>query len=182
LIDVPDLDNSPFDILVADHATHFNAPQLRRVVAAAGFETCALESGFVPKELSLFARCAPSPVLAATAASGEFDDGVSTASAHIAWLHAFLDGSRRIPGTCGIFGSSISATWLAASLGEQVTFFVDEDHNRIGRHHMGRPIYHPGNAPRGSSILMPMRDPDARAVAKRIDQSVCRFVVPPSQH
>ncbi|HWZ46729.1 MAG TPA: hypothetical protein VNX00_00740, partial [Herbaspirillum sp.] len=103
------------------------------------------------------------------------------------WLQALVAQARQMQGgsaALGIFGTSISATWLAASLGAQVTFFVDEDANRIGRSHMGRPIYHPVDAPKASAALMPLRADIAQAIAQRFDQQFgqlgCRFVLPPT--
>jgi 2-polyprenyl-3-methyl-5-hydroxy-6-metoxy-1,4-benzoquinol methylase len=177
LIEVPDLDGSPFDILIADHATHFTAAALHRVVCDAGFIPQFAESGFVPKELSLLARCtsaskAPAPERVAD------DGGARSAATHIAWLQALVEDARPMQKDCGIFGTSISATWLAASLDDQVSFFVDEDRNRIGRSHMGHPIYHPSDAPANATILLPLRTDIALSVARRFDKNGCRFVVP----
>jgi len=81
-------------------------------------------------------------------------------------------------GTVGIFGTSIAATWLAASLGDKVTFFVDEDRNRVGLSHLSRPIYNPAHAPKGSHIVVPMRTDIAVAIAKRFEELTCKFVLP----
>ena len=70
-------------------------------------------------------------------------------------------------GRVGIFGSSISSTWLAAALGDRAAFFVDEDSNRIGKDHLGRPIYSVEQAPIGLPILMPIRQDIAQAVKNR---------------
>jgi 2-polyprenyl-3-methyl-5-hydroxy-6-metoxy-1,4-benzoquinol methylase len=56
LIEVPNFEMSPFDILVADHCTHFTSDILRRVVAYAGFKILSQAADFVPKELSLLAQ------------------------------------------------------------------------------------------------------------------------------
>jgi hypothetical protein len=42
----------------------------------------------------------------------------------------------------GLFGTAIAATWLDAQTGQAARFFVDEDTNRIGRTHLGRPYWH----------------------------------------
>jgi 2-polyprenyl-3-methyl-5-hydroxy-6-metoxy-1,4-benzoquinol methylase len=176
LIEVPDLDSSPFDVLIADHATHFTAAALHRVVGDAGFTPQAVQSGFVPKELSLLARCATSTEVPIPGI--EADGGERSATSYIGWLQAIVEDARPVQKDCGIFGTSISATWLAASLDEQVSFFVDEDRNRIGRSHMGRQIFHPLDAPANATILLPLRTDIALSVAKRFDHTGCRFVVP----
>ncbi|RXZ33724.1 class I SAM-dependent methyltransferase [Oxalobacteraceae bacterium CAVE-383] len=178
LIEVPDLDNSPFDILIADHATHFTAGTLQRVVEAAGFAPLTLQRGFVPKELSLLA------VRAADAASSLVASDLpgknrDTAAAHLSWLHSLVQRSQQVQGDFSIFGTSISATWMAASMDRQADFFIDEDYNRVGGSHMGRPIYHPTAMPSTPTVLVPLRADIAQEIAKRYAQLECDFVLLP---
>jgi SAM-dependent methyltransferase len=177
LIEVPDLATSPFDILIADHTTHFTVDVLERVVADAGFVPLAVRGGYVPKELSLIARHAPDA--AARPASPPSADARRVAHTHIAWLQSMLGQTRDVTGVCGIFGTSISATWLAASLAGRASFFVDEDRNRIGRTHMDRPIYAPLKAPDDATIFVPLRADIASAIARRFEGLASRFVLPP---
>jgi 2-polyprenyl-3-methyl-5-hydroxy-6-metoxy-1,4-benzoquinol methylase len=178
LIEVPDLDSSPFDILIADHATHFTARTLQHVVEAAGFAPLILQSGFVPKELSLLAVHAPdaaSPPVANDPSGKDRD----TAVAHLSWLQSLVDHSQQVQGDFSIFGTSISATWMAASMDRQADFFIDEDYNRVGGSHMGRPIYHPANMPPTPTVLLPLRADIAQEIAKRFAQLECQFVLLP---
>ncbi|MDP8228632.1 MAG: class I SAM-dependent methyltransferase [Candidatus Electryoneaceae bacterium] len=184
LIEVPDMEISPFDILIADHCTHFTADILHEVVTAAGFKSIAMTEDFVPKELSLLAqypgddghrRVQQKAPLIKEWSPGS---GATAAKNHIAWLKNLLRKGQVIEGTVGIFGTSIAATWLAESLGDKVKFFVDEDPNRIGLSHMSRPIYNPAQAPKGSHIVVPMRADIAVAIAKRFEKLTCKFVLP----
>lgn len=177
LVEVPDLETSPFDILIADHCTHFNKNTLRRIVGKAGFEVFRLDAWCVAKELTLLARY---PALSdQTNSSLPEDSGHTAARVHIAWLYQLLEQGQSITGPLGIFGTSISATWLAAALGDRLGFFVDEDINRTGRTHMGYPIYSPNDAPLGSVLLMPLRPDIATAVAQRLAQFNLQFTIPP---
>ena len=54
-IEVPDLKTSPFDLLIADHCSHFTIDTLSNVVVNAGYEIVNKIADFVPKELSLLA-------------------------------------------------------------------------------------------------------------------------------
>ena len=184
LIEVPDMKVSPFDILIADHCSHFTTDILPGIIASAGFEILALKADFVPKELSLLAqypgnsgckRVQEAGVLIKEQFPGA---GAKAVNAHIAWLKSLLRKGQTIEGTVGIFGTSIAATWLAASLGDKVSFFVDEDRNRVGRRHLSRPIYDPAHAPKGSQILVPMRADIAVAIAKRFKELTCKFILP----
>jgi 2-polyprenyl-3-methyl-5-hydroxy-6-metoxy-1,4-benzoquinol methylase len=178
LIEVPDLDKSPFDILVADHCTHFRTTTLRNAVCKSGFEVAYIDAGVVSKELTLLARPAPFMDQADTATSDK--EGEVAAQAHITWLQSVLTQGRTTRPPCGIFGTSISATWLAAALGDNVKFFVDEDANRIGRRHMGLPIHGPADAPRDMPVLMPLHADIATAVCARLRLTRLQFVCPPA--
>ena len=185
LIEVPDMEISPFDILIADHCTHFTANILHGVIASAGFESLSLKADFVPKELSLLAQysgedgCKPVRQAGSPIKEQQYlSNGAKAAKTHIAWLKSLLKKGQALEGTIGVFGTSIAATWLAASLGDKVTFFVDEDRNRIGRSHLSRPIYDPAHAPNDSQIVVPMRSDIAVAIAKRFEELACKFVLP----
>jgi cyclopropane fatty-acyl-phospholipid synthase-like methyltransferase len=178
LIEVPDLDKSRFDILVADHCTHFRTTTLRNALCKAGFEVMHVEAGVVSKELTLLARPAPFMDHAEKATSDK--EGEVAAQAHITWLQNVLAQGRATRPPFGIFGTSISATWLAAALGDNVKFFVDEDANRIGRRHMGLPIHGPENAPRDFPVLMPLHADVATSVCARLLHTHIQLVRPPA--
>jgi len=178
LIEVPDVDSSPFDILIADHCTHFSAHTLRNIVSKADFDILYIETGRVAKELTLLAR---HPALKDAETIAVPDTEVTFAARRsIAWLESLLAQGRSTEAPVGIFGTSISATWLAAALGGKVTFFVDEDANRIGRQHMRLPIHSPQDAPRDSPILMPLRADIAASVGARLSHTNLHFVSPPA--
>ena len=177
-IEVPDLENSPFDIIIADHATHFVSKVLHEVVQNAYYETLIVKADFVPKELSLLAR---NSLIREVAKSDLFEvsdaNGRKLAESYINWLSQMLEKANSIQGKIGVFGSSISATWLAASLGDKVSFFVDEDKNRIGRQHMGRTIYSTAEIPLGFPVFVPLRADIAKSIEERLS-GIAEFVAP----
>lgn len=181
VVEVPDLESSPFDILIADHSTHFTADVLADVAAGAGLEIASLSAGMVPKELSLLAR-APQGAAAPGPQPRSGDDkgrAQRAAIANIEWLHQLIRQGHEVGEGVGIFGTSISATWLAALLGSKAEFFVDEDPARVGRTHMSRPIYSPASVPRGKPVMLPFRADIAESVAERLAPLELAFVQPP---
>ena len=68
----------------------------------------------------------------------------------------------------GLFGTAIAATWLDAQTGQAARFFVDEDVNRIGRTHLGRPILAPSAVPPRATVFVALPQPLADAVAARL--------------
>lgn len=180
LIEVPDLAASPFDVLIADHCTHFSKEALRWTIESAGFHLASLADNCVAKELTLLAsngrsqsidmhKCLPGK------AFGDF----RYANNHLKWLHSLLMQAMAIEGKVGIFGTSISATWLAAALQGRVAFFVDEDPNRIGQTHLVRPIFTIEQAPVDLPILMPIRRDIAMAVKNRLGSVHPNMITPP---
>ena len=68
----------------------------------------------------------------------------------------------------GLFGTAIAATWLDAQTGQSARFFVDEDTNRIGKTHLGRPILAPSALPPRATVFVALPQPLADAVAARL--------------
>jgi SAM-dependent methyltransferase len=62
LIEVPHHPANPFELLIADHRTHFTSDSMTRALAAAGFEIVSVAEDWIPKELSVVARPAPGRV------------------------------------------------------------------------------------------------------------------------
>jgi len=171
-IEVPDLATSPFDLLIADHCSHFTLGTLGNVVTQSGYKIEKQTADYVPKELSLLA----SPSSGDLNIENPIDKlGESIALGNIVWMNSLLQKGESCDGNIGIFGTSISATWLAASLGNKVTFFVDEDPNRIGRKHMGSDILSPAAVPADAKILMPLRIDIANHVSKRLADNGYQF-------
>jgi SAM-dependent methyltransferase len=179
LLQVPDLSTSPFDLLVADHCSHFSAAALDRVVRSAGFKVRHLDATCVAKELTMLAEPAGTEARTGNPVSVSNDDA-RLAERHGEWLHKVLRQGYQTSAPIGIFGTSISATWLASALGDRVRFFVDEDPNRIGRTHLGRPIYRPADAPSYMDILMPLRPEVAIVIAARLVPFRLMLVIPPT--
>ncbi len=179
LIEVPNCDATPYDLVIADHLTHFSLEALCLVTERAGFATHFASNAELPKELTWLGASA---TMKSPAPTADPATGIKRTLAHVAWLQAQTESARAIArGSAhfGIFGTSISATWLAGALGDDVEFFVDEDTARIGRLHLGKPIVAPGAAPIDGDIYIPLIPQTARRVAERLNCDGARFHPPP---
>jgi SAM-dependent methyltransferase len=163
-IQSPNLAANPFDLLIADHATHFTPASMRRLLARAGFGVRALNTNWVSKELSVIASAAAEPLQV-----HEADDaGVDRA---IAWVDGVSERASRqaAKGPIAVFGTSIAATWLTAELGsENISMYVDEDPARQGRDHFGRPIVAPAGVAREVTVFVCLAPGLAETVAERL--------------
>ena len=134
----------------------------------------------VAKELTLLANTCNSELLGITTSLLERPlDDFLYANTHLCWLQLLLKQAMAIDGKVGIFGTSISATWLADALGSRVDFFVDEDPNRIGRIHLECPIFAIEQAPIDLPVLMPMRRDIAQAIKQRLGSIHPNMITPP---
>jgi SAM-dependent methyltransferase len=179
-VQVPDCRRTPYDLLVADHLLHFTLDTLKLAGERAGYRTVALSDGVVSKELSWIGRVAspaPSPC-------SDIEGRPATALAyhHVAWLQQQAAAAQKLAARSprfGVFGTSISGTWLYGILGDRVAFFVDEDPGRINRRHMGLPILAPTDIPADADVFIPLIPEIAAAVKRRLGTPAVRFHTPP---
>jgi len=170
IIQVPDWRVNPFDLLIADHLHHFSGETLGVLLRRSGFEVIRLAQDWVPKEISVVARCRNSGIVE----TGALGPDIAAIGADIGrclrWLQEVSNEARAlaVDGPIGIFGSSIAASWLHGVIGESAAFFVDEDVNRQGGHHLGRPILAPVDVPDGSAVYVPLAPASAKGIIERL--------------
>jgi SAM-dependent methyltransferase len=167
LITLPNFLQNPFDLIVADHSTHFTSVVLRNLLVAAGFAPLPGINDVLPKEFAVVGRRCQEAL-----STQKLDPASSEASVldSIAWLQRVVDQSHGLAGVTrqlGLFGTSIAGTWLASELDGKVSFFVDEDPNRIGRTHLGLPIFAPHDAPRDSDVIFALPPAMTQSLAQR---------------
>ena len=176
-IQVPNLAANPFDLLIADHASHFTPRSLEALLLRAGWELVLLETDWVPKEISVLAR----PARGGPAIPNQPADEPELVAHHLDWLAATLAAARGAAQQqpFGIFGTSIAATWLAGDLTDQVAFHVDEDISRIGRLFFGKPVLAPGRAPDGATLFLGLAPAIASILASRLARPGLNLICPP---
>jgi SAM-dependent methyltransferase len=175
LVEVPAWRGNPFALMIADHASHFSMSTLEMVVSSAGWSSSVVTDQWVPKELSLVASSKVQP------GQSPPPDAAAEARALIkavAWLRQcrdqFLALTTRAE-SVGLFGSAIAATWLYQAAPDAVQFFVDEDTQRIGRSHLGRPILAPDQVPDGADVFVGVSPLLSSAIADRLSRPPCRY-------
>lgn len=175
-IEVPDIETSPFDLVVADHLSHFSLDTLRYLASRAGLTAATATTSVLGKEITFIGRSGQTPLPRPAAAAG-----FRTARATVTWLQSVIDRARALSkeGPFGIFGTSISGMWLYGALGGRIDFFVDEDKSRIGRDYEGKPIMAPRDAPAGSTVYVPLTPAVSTKVVARLAGHGARFVPPP---
>lgn len=179
LIQVPDAAQNPFDLVIADHCSHFTLDGLKQLIANCGYRIVVATTDWVPKEISILA--APEMPAVCAASKSWQREPTLMAKHSIDWLSRVaveLRSLRKVE-RLGIFGSSIAATWLFAALDGKVDFFVDQDPNRIGQKHLNKPIYSPDEIPPDSHVFVGLIPQKAGQVGQRLSGKNVQVHLPP---
>jgi len=175
-IEVPDIETSPFDLLVADHMMHFSRTTLGALAARAGVRVLTLLNDLAPKENTLLGR-RDSPLEKRI----DPEPGILIARRTVQWLVDVVAqvGDLAKSGPIAIFGTSVAAMALYGAFRDKVSFFVDEDPSRIGKSYDGKPVVSPVAAKRGVPLIMALPPSRAEKVAERLTSSGLRPVCMP---
>lgn len=172
LIQVPYFEDNPFDLIIADHCTHFTPDTLRRTVERAGMQVLFLSTEIIPKELTLIASTShplqqTRHLSSVSPESMPIETLLEVVSENINWLNEVFSQAKSFS-EFGVFGTSIAANWLVSAFKENIKFFVDEDQTRKGTYH-GKPVYHPLEIPNDelTPILIPLSPAIAPTIFKR---------------
>jgi SAM-dependent methyltransferase len=179
-IEVPNGEATPFDLVIADHVSHFSRRDLAHLLGRAGYCAPVIADDWVTKELSVVAMPGRStvPFPAPTAPV----DVLRRLRAQLRWLDAVVVGAREVTrkgAPVGLFGTSVAAMWLFGQLGDDIAFFVDEDPSRQDTTLFDRPVLRPSEAPRGATVYIALIPHVARAIAKRLARPGVEFSMPP---
>ena len=182
LINVPNCNDNPFNITVADHCTHFVPHTLSNLVTASGFEILSLSTTCITKEIVLVARNDIN--------KKSFKDNLGPArpcsmlSSHLRWLNEIIKKINKLPGDMklGCLGTSIAGTWLRAQIGQRLEFFVDEDESRQGKKHFGLPILSPSELDKDAYVFLTFPYPVALEISKRFEEQDFQCILPPKSY
>lgn len=184
-INVSNIAENPFDILIADHLMHFSPEILSDLLRRAGFLTTLVATDWVPKEISLLAKKAENKKMKDSSENfleaHKAEKVFVCMSAYVDWLRNTVDQVRTLVHegrSLGIFGTSIAATWLAETLPAGVDFFVDEDSSRVGKEHRGKPILHPSQVPESARVYFALVPSLAETIADRLKANKFEKILP----
>lgn len=169
IVEVPNVRQNIYDLVVADHRSHFDPLTLADAARRAGFHHVSVFDDWAFKELTLIASDIPLTALPPQRALAPL--GPRELGERVTWLANVLQSAHEAAATdapFGLFGTAIAATWAFGPLADKVSFFVDEDETRIGQMHEGRPILAPPQIPKGATVFVPLVPQVASAVADRL--------------
>lgn len=181
LIVVPNAETSPFDLVVADHASHFSSLDLVRLLAVAGLEPVVISTDWIIKEIVILAKVnLQNEEFSDVTTMNNIEYNYRWAVHNVNWIRSIIDQARLSATKAhmfGIFGTSIASMWLYGELGKDVDFFVDEDPARIGTLY-GLPVFTPDNIPKHATIFIALIPEVALLVSRRIKRSDLFIEIP----
>lgn len=166
-IQVPNPTKNPFATIIADHCSHFTQDSISRILSNSGLSIIHYSTDWISREISLIAKRSESPKDFAT----NFESNETTALINnMRWLEILNSHIDKLTKSSkvAIFGSAISATFIAGNRLEKVFAFVDEDESRIGKSHLGKPIIHLDESPVEYPLFIPFAPSDAKFLEQRI--------------
>lgn len=172
ILEFPGWLKSPFDLLVADHCTHFTEDNIEQLLYRVGYEIELVTMNFIPKEITVVARKGKNKMADKIESIGK-QNLYHRAEKTIQWLDATYNYAKEIAKKAnrfGLFGTSNAAAWLFGGLQNSVSFFVDEDPNRIATTCFGLPVYAPEDVPNGSEVFIAMPYEFAEQIKRRLSQ------------
>lgn len=175
-IEIPNFKLAPFDILIADHCSHFTTETLKNLLTSNNFNCIKITEDFIPKEITLVAKYTNNQLFLDRMEC----DNSKLINDYFNNIYQIWEQANNLNEPFGIFGTSISATWLASEFINKVDFFIDEDIGRVGKIHLGKKIYAINNCPNNMKILMPLRFDIAKKIKNRLEvESSKNMILPP---
>lgn len=182
-IEVPGYQQNAFDLLIADHCTHFTAESLAAILTRAGYMVLHLSQEWVRKEISVIATPVEGGSPKELETPPDVFPWIEEIESRVNWLQSVADSARSVSkqAPLGILGTSIAGTWLVETLGEQVHFFVEEDPARIGKRHLHRPILPVGDVQPGSAVFIALPPNIAKRIKTRLEKKrpEVEWIIPP---
>jgi 2-polyprenyl-3-methyl-5-hydroxy-6-metoxy-1,4-benzoquinol methylase len=181
LIQVPDAELNPFDLVVADHASHFSKATMAAEVEAAGYQVLACGNLVVGKEITVVAR--PLQDRPATRQRKVQPGATDVARRNLAWLNETLKSGEKLAREkrpLGVFGTGIAGVWIGNVIRDHLDFYCDEDEARIGHDYLEIPIIGPADIPASATVFVCLEPKLAAAIAARLSTPDRHVVVPPA--
>ncbi|NOX34939.1 MAG: class I SAM-dependent methyltransferase [Deltaproteobacteria bacterium] len=175
IIELPNIMENPFDLLIADHCTHFTENRIARLLDKTGFKVIQSDSQVVSKELTIVAISFDKAVIKDESVLDE--NILMYINQCMIWLHNIRDRIEKIGknGEVGVFGAGIASAWLISEFKGLITFCVDEDMNKTDRTYCGIPVLHPEKL-HEKDVFVPMPFQISEKIVNRLSgYNGCRY-------
>lgn len=174
IIAVPDYTTNPFDLIIADHASHFSLNTLQHLLEKSGFDVVSISNTIINKEIVAVCRVTHNHKDEMDVMNLSSNADESLVQKQLDWLAETAFTAEKIAKSCrpfGVFGTSIAANWLYGALADYIDFFVDEDLDRVGTLYHKKPVYAVNQIPQASHVFVCLQPGIVNKVIERISSS-----------
>ena len=165
LIQVPNVEENEYAIVIGDHTTHFSHHALRNFLVRNNFQIIADSDNVVPGESTFILG----KVHQDRRSNYEFTDH---SSRHVVrQLLDYQDRIRNLQRTTpklGIFGTSIAGTWASLCRDGNFDYWVDESPDRVGLSINGKKTLSPRSLNPGNLLIVPQGATKRHPILQRL--------------
>ena len=148
IIQIPNIEENPFDAVVYDHVYHFTRQTAAQLMSKV-FPVCALPDKQINNEITLLAGTDEKYF------KNNVEGVVSSCRIAFEQINVVSRFLRKIGEEMAVFGVSPTGTFCGATLGDKLACFVDEDVSIQHRKHLNKEILPPSEVRRGLKIFLP---------------------------
>lgn len=180
-VQVPNVMENPFDLIIADHVMHFSPVSLGNIMALGGFSMDCISTSVAKREISALVS---KNGMEKNKVELRVEDGVRYAEALLSWLMRLLDDVRDIVDRDNasdilVFGSSIAAVWIDSVFSHDIHCFIDEDASRHGKYLQGKKIISIPEIPECGMVIVALVPDIAKHIDNRLASLGVKTYVPP---
>jgi hypothetical protein len=181
LVQVPDVERTPFDLAVIDHTSHFSRRTLEILCRQSGFSVALDGTHWIHNCLTFLLQPGPEEEGCEQVAPAVLESATRLFEWYGETVRRFEDATRA--GEFAIFGAGMAGIALLAQLGRRPVCILDEDLQREGSSLDGVPIIPPDRGQAGLIVLLPFAPANAKRIAAKVAATVMQadgwtFVLP----
>ncbi|MBD3307923.1 methyltransferase domain-containing protein [candidate division KSB3 bacterium] len=179
---VPNVWENAFDLMVADHCSHFFPASLSSLLTRCGYDVFRIATHWVQRSIVVLCRKRRPNQQPLSHIIPDIETIRQRVERRLKWLEELALQALQLSDsqTFGILGTATAGSWLAGVVGDNVNFFVDEDPGCIGKTHLGRPIIAPSEVSDDAVVYLSLPPQLATDIRTRLVSKFPgkRFIVP----
>lgn len=183
VIVVPNFLENPFDITIADHCSHFCVKTLTQLLEAADLEIGYLDTAYLPKEIIIFAKRAkkttPTDYRGTESVIKRNENHLLQQVQWLGNIHQAVSEIVKKTNRFGVFGTSIAGNWMYGDWRDKISFFVDEDPDKIGTQYLGVPVLSMADLESEDEVYVALPPTIAKKIQERYSAEKCKIYTPP---
>ena len=175
-IQIPNIATSTFDLIIADHISHFSELDIKRLASLAGLKVDFISGDLISKELF----CLLSPLQNSEDQIDKHQYPVEGPNVQIILetIRSFEAIAENQTTPVKIFGSSIGASWLSRYCSQKIECFIDEDPSRVGNSHLGINIEPISTIKENDNLILPFPKKTAFHIKQKLQHTNSNFLHP----